>query len=101
MTPIFGMYEINSLEDAVFTIDSSEYLKDSNNLTDRKKIYESLVWAEQNPNYNFKSLMDNAPVVKEFAFSNEEIYSYLLLFKNFMEDESYELLTDDRPTIEL
>ena len=39
--------------------------------------------------------MDNVPVMGELPFNNEEIYSYLMQFKSFMEDETFGLLSDN------
>ena len=96
MIPIFGLYEINSLKEVFFSIDSSNYLKNGYNLQDRIKIYEDLKWAQDNPGYDFKGLMDDAPVPYKLKFSNKEIFKYLMDFKNFMEMKDFELLTDDR-----
>ena len=34
---------------------------------------------------------------RTLVFSNEEIYSFLMNFKSFMENEEFGLLTDDKP----
>lgn len=54
--------------------------------------------AVENSEFDFQII---ATEVKPFAgnihFTNEEIYNYLVSFKNFMENEEYGLLTDGRP----
>ncbi|MCS4237449.1 hypothetical protein M2306_002512 [Myroides gitamensis] len=100
MIPIFWLYEISSLEEVKFTLESSNYIKDGYGIEERNNIYEALQWAKDNPNYNFKGIMKNAPVPHKLEFSNKEVYYYLMKFKEFMENKEYEILTDDRPTIE-
>lgn len=96
MTQIWELYDLDSLEDAVFNNDSAEYLKDAYDLQERKNMYDSLKWAEKNPSFKFESIMENAPVIGKLKFTNEEVYEYLMLFKTFMEKEEYKLLIEDR-----
>ncbi|NAS31515.1 hypothetical protein GTQ40_11070 [Flavobacteriaceae bacterium R38] len=96
MIPMFYLYDIESLDEALFTDESSEYLKNTYDLKSRLDIYSNLEWAELNPNFPFESIMDNAPVVGKLKFSNEEVHQYLMSFKAFMENEDFKLLTDDR-----
>jgi len=98
---IWELYSLNSLDNVVFTDNSSEHLKDSYILEERKDMYEALQWAEQHPDFHFESIMKKAPVVGKLKFSNQEVYQYLMLFKTFMEDPKYSLLTDNRPTLKL
>jgi hypothetical protein len=98
MVQIWELYDLGTLEDAVFTNESSEYLKNGYNLNERKEMYDALKWAENNPSFHFESIMEKAPVIGSLPFSNEEVYQYLMMFKSFMENEDYNLLTDDRPT---
>ena len=100
MIPIWELYDLNSLDEATFTKDSSEYLKNAYSLKERKNLDEALKWAEINPNFTFENIMKKAPVVGKLNFSNEEVYQYLMNFKAFMENKDYELLTDDREPIE-
>lgn len=79
-----------------FEINSSEYFKDTYKLQARLDIFNTLLWAEQNPNFHFESIMKDAPVVGELKFSNEEVYQYLMSFKAFMKQEEYKLLIEDR-----
>ena len=97
MIPIWGLYEIKSLDEALFTKNSSDCLKDSNNLEERTKIYEALTWAAGNPDFDFKEIMSEAPVRGSLNFSNAEVYQYLMMFKSFMESDEFDLLIDDRP----
>lgn len=98
MILIWELYDLDSLDEATFTKDSSEYLKNTYNLEERKKMYKAFNWAEVNSSFHFESIMRNAPVIGKLKFSNEEAYQYLMRFKVFMENEKYNLLTDDRPT---
>ena len=43
--------------------------------------------------------MNDAPVSHKLQFSNKEVYTYLMSFKEFMENEDFALLTDDREPI--
>ena len=97
--PLFGLYDIDSLEEVKFTIESSNYIKNGYSLEIRKNIYDSLNWAKENPSFDFKSIMNDAPVPHKFKFSNKEVYKYLMSFKEFMENEDFALLTDDREPI--
>lgn len=96
MIPLFYLYDVESIKNIIFSNESSEYFKDIYNLKSRIDIYDALKWAEQNPNFRFESVMENAPVVGELKFSNEEVHQYLMNFKTFMEQEEYKLLTEDR-----
>lgn len=97
MIPIFFLYDIEEIKEISFDSVGSEYLKDGYNLELRNKIYEALNWAKENPNFDFKGIMKDAPVSHKLKFSNKEVFKYLMDFKAFMENEEYELLTDDRP----
>ena len=96
MVQLWELYNLNSLQEAVFENRSSEYLKDFHTLKERKDMYDALKWAEQNPDFKFESVMENAPVFGELKFSNQEVYQYLMSYKEFMEQEEYKLLTEDR-----
>ncbi|CAL2080331.1 conserved hypothetical protein [Tenacibaculum sp. 190524A02b] len=98
MTPIFYLYKLKKIEDFLFDKKLSERIKDYEELKHRKGVYEMLKWAEKNPSFHFESIMENAPVRGKLKFTNEEVYSYLMSFKSFMENEEFGLLTDDRPT---
>lgn len=98
MIPMWPLYNVSSINDIVFDINLSEYIKRGYNLKKRKDIYESLVWANDNPNYNFVDIMQDAPSVRKIKFKKDEIYRHLLNFKSFMENEEFGLLTDDTST---
>ncbi|MEL1244675.1 hypothetical protein AAEO56_10420 [Flavobacterium sp. DGU11] len=98
MTPVFVLFNFERIEDIEYKMADAEYLKDVSNLDERKRLYSALKWAEKNSNYDFKSIIKNAPVPGKLKFSNKEVYIFLLSFKKFMENEEYTLLTDDRPT---
>lgn len=97
MVPIYELHFINSLDDIIFNEGTATYFKDQNSLTERKELYENLVWAQEHPEYDFKSITKDAPIPNELSFSNEEVHRYLMDFKKFMEDKIYEMLSDDRP----
>ncbi|TXF79492.1 hypothetical protein [Chryseobacterium sp.] len=97
MIPIYELYSIQELDEVTFDRSVAEYLKDQRSLKDRKKIYSALEWAKENPNYDFKDIMKDAPVSHELSFSNSEISDYLMSFKTFMENKDFKLLTEDRP----
>ncbi len=106
MEPIWELYHIDSYEDfqinnVSFNSKIADYLKKQYALDRRRNIYRSLEWAENNSTFNFKSVMDKAPVAGELPFSNEEIYSYLMQFKSFMENETFSLLSDNSPPEEI
>ncbi len=96
--PMWTLYNMKDLEDINFDINLSDYIKRGYNLTKRKELYEVLEWAEDNPNYSFINLMDNAPSVRKIKFTNKEIYLHLMNFKSFMENTEFSLLIDNRPT---
>ena len=96
MIPIWALYNFESIKDITFKIDDSEYLKNNYTLLERNNIYNSINWAKENPNFDFKSIMKEAPVSHKLKFSNKEIFKYLMNFKEFMENDEYNLLTDDR-----
>lgn len=98
MVPIFVLYNFESLEDIKFKLADYEYLKNGYDINYRNKIYSALQWAEKNPGYDFKSIMNDAPTPGKLKFSNKEVYTFLMSFKKFMENEEYSLLNDDRPT---
>jgi hypothetical protein len=97
MIPIFFLYDIKDIKEINFDSEGSEYLKDGYTLNQRKSIHEALKWTKENPNFDFKGIMKDAPVPHKLKFSNKEVFKYLMDFKAFMENEEYELLTDDRP----
>ena len=98
ITPLFALYNFESLSNINFKESDSEYLKNSYDLKERKEIYDALKWAEENSTYQFESIMKDAPVIGKLKFNNDEVYQYLMSFKAFMENSDYNLLTDDRAT---
>lgn len=93
MIPLWPLYNMESLEDINYDNQLADYLKDGYKLEARKDIYNSLVWAKQNPNYNFLDIMKNAPNRNVIKFKNNEVYTHLIKFKEFMEKEEFSLLT--------
>ncbi len=94
--PIFELHHINSMDQIKFDNEVAEYFKDRRDLNERMEIYENLSWAENQTDYDYKQLMKSAPEPKELPFSNMEIHQYLMQFKLFMEDEEFQMLSDDR-----
>ncbi len=99
--PIWELYHIDNIKD--FNIDSisfnsrmAEYYKDLYSIKERKEIYKSLEWAKEKPEYDFKGIMNDFPVVNDIPFSNSQIYNYLMKFRGFMEEKEFGLLIDNR-----
>lgn len=83
------------INDYVFNESIAERTKDVYNLDHRKKEYEALVWAKENPDFDFRTIIPDDPNYK-IPFSKKEVYDLLMRLKDFYEVEEYELLTDDR-----
>jgi len=98
MTPLFTLYKVKSIDEIILNSDSSEKMKNIFDLERRKGLYNALQWAELNPDFEFESIMKDAPVQGAIGFSNQEVYEYLMKHKEYMENEEFNLLTDDRPT---
>ncbi|SHE65786.1 hypothetical protein [Chryseobacterium takakiae] len=90
---LFELYHVKTLEEVIFNEKVVDKLMTRKALSDRKAIYKALTWAANNADFEFKSVLQNAPVVGELSFSNSEIYEYLAKFKKFMENEK-KLLTE-------
>lgn len=84
-------YSRTKPEEYVFDEIIAERLKDTVKLEDRKKEYEALKWAKENPNFDFRTFCP-----EKISFSKDEVYKGLMKMKAFYEVEEYELLTDDR-----
>ncbi|MFY0483074.1 hypothetical protein ACI6PS_10740 [Flavobacterium sp. PLA-1-15] len=97
MIPMFALYNFESIKNIELKLDDAEYLKNFYTLNERQNIGQALLWAKENPSFDFKGIMKEAPVTHKLKFSNKEIFKYLMNFKQFMESEEYELLTEDRP----
>ncbi|WP_447636832.1 hypothetical protein [Flavobacterium microcysteis] len=97
--PLFPLYNTESITSIKFTDGDEEVLKIGYTLKERKQIHQSLVWAKDNPDFEFESIMDNAPVVGKLSFSNAEIYTYLMKFKTFMEESKSLLIEESSPKI--
>ena len=101
MIPIWLLYNTKSLGDIKYDEVLSETLKNGYDLDSRKLIYKALEWIESKSEYDYKGIMDNAPTSRKLDYSNSEIYQFLMDFKIFMGKNEYELLSDNRPPIEL
>lgn len=95
--PISFLYNVELIQEMKLDLIMSNTLKNGYNLEDRLSIFNALIWAEQNPNHPFKDVMKDTPILGELNFKNSEIYTYLINFKTFMENEEFNLLTDSRP----
>jgi hypothetical protein len=98
MTPLFTLYKVKNINEIILDKDTSERMKNMLNLGIRKGIYNALQWVESNPDFEFESIMKEAPVQGSLNFSNEEVFEYLIKYKEYMENDEYGLLTDDRLT---
>lgn len=74
-----------------FDEDVVEHVKDRASLEERKQEYEALVWAKENPEFDFRTCWH-----EKIPFSKKEVYDLLMRLQDFYEVEEYELLTDDR-----
>lgn len=98
MDPIWILYMNKNINNIVFNKRLSESYKDIHPLERRKKIYKAITWTVENPKFDFQIVAaEIKPFVYGIDFTNKEIYDYFVSFKNFMENEEYGLLTDDRP----
>lgn len=95
--PMFPLYNTESIITITFTDDDAKFLKSGYTLEERKKIHEALVWAEDNPDFEFESIMENAPIAGELSFSNTDIYTYLMKFRIFMEESTSLLVEESTP----
>ena len=82
--PLFPLYRYDSLDQIHLEEKEVDFLMQYS-LKERKNLYEDLKWAKNNPNYNFESIMEGAPVFGTLKFTNNEVYEYLMLFMEFME----------------
>ena len=98
MILIWPLYNVSKIDDVIFDKNLSDYIKRGYSLKKRNELYKNLVWANENPNYNFLEIMNNAPSVRKVEFANSQVYKHLMSFKKFMENEEFGLLTDDKPT---
>lgn len=79
------------LSDYVFNDLIAERTKNIQSLNDRKKEYEALVWAKENPDFDFRTCWHES-----IPFTKAEVYNLIMKLKAFYEVDEYELLTDDR-----
>lgn len=73
----------------------AEKIKTLYSLEDRIKEYKGLIWASENPDFDFKSLIPDDEIYT-IKFSKKEVYNILVDFKKFYETKEYNLLTDNR-----
>lgn len=85
---LFELYNVKTLDKIIFNEKVANRLKVTNDLLERKAIYTALIWAKDNENFDFKSVLQNAPVTGHLSFSNSEIYGFLMKFKKFIEENN-------------
>lgn len=97
LMPFIGSLTYSGLKisDIVFNAIIAERMKDRESLEKRKNEYEGLVWASQNPSFDFRTLIPDDDNYK-IHFSKEEVFNLLMKLKTFYEVDKYELLIDDR-----
>lgn len=79
------------LENFVFNKFMAERKKNIQNLVERKKQYNALVWAKNNSDFDFRTCWHES-----IPFKKVEVFQLLMKLKEFYEVDEYELLTDDR-----
>lgn len=85
---IIPMYRLNTTKDIkdIFYDERNLYFfKRDYTIEERRKQFEALKWAMENPEYDFKSV---SPIFKDLKFSNDEIFIYLKKVHDFMKDNS-------------
>ncbi len=97
MIPIWLLYNVESIDEIEFDLGLSNSIKNGYNLDERLNLFSALERAEQNPSYQFRDIMNKAPVSGGLKFGNSEIHNYLINFKTFMENEEFNLLSYSRP----
>ena len=60
-------FKIGEIE---FNFNMAEYLKDQYSLEERTGIYDSLVWAKNRPDYDYKTIMVDVPLANKIRFTN-------------------------------
>ena len=98
MIPVAILLNKDSIDDIKYRKNRHELMKDVYSLEVRKAMHEALKWAEENPDFQFKSCLEGTPITGSIKVNNEDIYEHLMRYKAYMENEEYGLLTDDRST---
>ncbi len=101
LIPLSYLLEVKDIRNINLNAIGAEHIKNIYSLNVRKNIYGSLKDLEGTPNYDFINFPKDFGLTGEILFSNEQVYEYLMNFKTFMENEEFDLLTDDRPTSKL
>lgn len=82
--PLYKLNYVSDIKEIRLDQEFLEQFREEYEPEERKSIFEQLEWALDNPNYQFKSLVDSD------RFSNEEIYSYIKrLHKFILDKEAY------------
>lgn len=89
--PLWELYQAGSVEKIRFNNTSATRLKERRDLEFRQDLYKALIWAENNPTYNFKEIVNGIPIPRKLNLSNTELLNYLMHFKAFMENKHFNL----------
>ncbi|WP_028888323.1 hypothetical protein [Tenacibaculum ovolyticum] len=90
--PIWILYDEESIGKIKFDEILAENIKEYS-LKDRKNLYATIESIEKD--FDFAEVLRNSPNNKIIKFSNQEILDYLSLFKGFMENDEFGLLTEE------
>lgn len=78
--PMYRLHSLKSVDDQQYHDDSARLYRRDNNLKDRQEMFETLEWAMENPDYDFKSF----PSYEDLRHSNADIFRFLRGFYEFM-----------------
>ena len=79
--PMYRLLSTKDIKDISYDESDVFFFKRDYSLEERIKQFESLEWAMENPNYDFKSI---SPIFSKVKFSNVEIFAYLKKIHQFM-----------------
>jgi len=82
--PMYGLHYIDSIEDVNYNDKHIDLFKRDYSLERRKEIFDSLEWAMNNENTDFK----NIKPYSSDRFSNAEIFEYLKKIYLFMKENN-------------
>lgn len=87
--PLWLLFNIKSIDEIKLDEVLAKNLK-SYEIDTRKYLYEVIKKIEKG--YNFDEIISNIPNNNQIKFTDNEIYEYLIKFKQFMENENFEIL---------
>jgi hypothetical protein len=77
--PLYNLYYLESItDDNLFGPNFVEHFRKKHEREKRFRIFNALIWAKENPSYDFKDLLP------DLRFNNEEILIYLDKLYNVM-----------------